>query len=240
MLRVDILVEFVDQAEDVGVVFLQEVFEIVSRCGPRRILAGDAAAGKGLINLIIEVVAVGHQKESEIPRHLASNLLGEERHGIGLAASLRVPEHAEPAKIGMRSLDDLDWSFWDEGWKRRRRRFALLGRQPPFLLGDRPLFQRQLNNSMLKALLRWEHALQLLLPLDRTYREVYAKNLMVACNYLPGCARLTFVEQDEILDDVEQTVVRQHAVEQHFGIHLAPFGLAESLPLVKVFPFAGD
>jgi Transposase len=47
VLRIDILVELGDQAEDVGVVFLQQPFEVVSRCGSWRVLAGDAAAGEG-------------------------------------------------------------------------------------------------------------------------------------------------------------------------------------------------
>ena len=115
VLRIDVLVELVDQAEDVGVVFLQEPFEVVSRRGARRVLAGDAAAGEGLVNLVVEVVAIGHQQEGEIARHLPAHLLGEERHGIGLAAALRVPEHAEPAEIGMRPLDDVHRAFGDEG-----------------------------------------------------------------------------------------------------------------------------
>ena len=167
VLRIHILVELVDQAENVGVVFFQQVFQILSRCSPRCVLAGDAAAGERLVDLIVEVVAVGHQEESEIPWHLAANLLGEERHGIGLAAPLRVPEDAEPAEIGMRPLDDVHRAFRDEGGKRRRSCFTLRGRQAPFFVGDGASFQRQFDNAMRKSLLRRELAFQRLLMLDR-------------------------------------------------------------------------
>ena len=46
---------------------------------------------------------------------------------------------------------------------------------------------------------------------------------MVARHHLAGRPGLALVEQDEVLDDVEQPVVRQHAVEQDFGIHPALF-----------------
>ena len=41
-----------------------------------------------------------------------------------------------------------------------------------------------------------------------------AEHLMIARHHLAGLARLAFVEQDEVLDDVEQPVMRQHAVQQ--------------------------
>ena len=44
LLRIDILVELVDQAEYVAVVLLQQLFQIVARGGPRRLVVGDATA----------------------------------------------------------------------------------------------------------------------------------------------------------------------------------------------------
>jgi hypothetical protein len=49
-------------------------------------------AHEGLIDLLIEILAVGHDDEREIPRHDAPYLLGEKDHGIRLAAALSVPE----------------------------------------------------------------------------------------------------------------------------------------------------
>ena len=44
---------------------------------------------------------------------------------------------------------------------------------------------------------------------------------MVARHDLARAAGLAVVEQDEVLDEVEQPVLRQHAVEQHLGIDAA-------------------
>ena len=52
LLRVHVLVELVDQAEDVAVVLLQELFELLARGGARRLLVGDAAADEGPVNLV--------------------------------------------------------------------------------------------------------------------------------------------------------------------------------------------
>ena len=63
---------------------------------------------------------------------------------------------------------------------------------------------------------------------------------MVARHHLARRARLALIEQDEVLDDVEQPVVRQHAVEQDLGVHAALVRLVEPLPLGEVLPLAGD
>ena len=118
LLRVHVLVELVDQAEDVAMVFLEQAFEVLARGGARRLLVRDAAADEGPVNLARPGLAVGHHQEGEVARHLPPHLLGEERHRIGLAAALRVPEHAEPAEVGVRPLDDVDRPFGDEGRQR--------------------------------------------------------------------------------------------------------------------------
>src|SRR5207237_1469990 len=132
--------------------FFQEAFEVVSRCGPRRLLAGDAAAGERLVNLVVEIVPVGHYQEREIPPHFAAYLLGEESHRIGFAAALRVPEHAEPAEIGMRALDDIHRAF---GYVRglRLREFSLAdGARCSIWFRRGASFQRQLDDAMRKSL----------------------------------------------------------------------------------------
>ena len=114
-LRVHILIEFVDQAKDVAVVLLEQPFEVGARCRPWRAAVSDATADEGSIDLVVEIVAIGHQQEGEISRQLPAHLFGEEGHGIGLAAALRVPEHAEPAEIRVRPLDDVHRAFRDKG-----------------------------------------------------------------------------------------------------------------------------
>ena len=99
--RVHVLIELVDQAEDVAVVFLQQRLQLLTGTGARRLFVCDAAADEGPVNLAVEIVAVGHQQEGELRGNLPPHLLGEERHGVGLAAALRVPEHAQLAEVGM-------------------------------------------------------------------------------------------------------------------------------------------
>ncbi len=202
LLRIHILVEFVNQAEDVRVVLLQDSFEVVSRRGARRVLAGDAAAGEGLVNLVVKVVPIRHQKEGEIPRHLPAHLLGEERHGIGLAAALRMPEHAEPAEVRVRPLDDVNWTFRNEGdCGASASPGCSDGSAQRFSSRERAPLQRQLDHPMREPPLRRELPLQLLLMLDRGHRAVDAEHLMVPRHHLPRGAGLALVEQDEVLDD---------------------------------------
>ena len=79
-LWIDVLVELVDQTEDVAVVLLQQLFQIVARRGPGRVVVGDTAADEGVVDLAVEIVPVGHQQEREIAFQLPPHLLGEERH----------------------------------------------------------------------------------------------------------------------------------------------------------------
>ena len=63
---------------------------------------------------------------------------------------------------------------------------------------------------------------------------------MVTGNDLPRGARLAVVEQDEVLDNVQQPIMRQYAVQQHLGFQAALVRLVEPLPLGKMPPLAGD
>ena len=61
LLRVDILVELVDQAEEVTVVFFQLSSPRSSPEAARGVWSiGDATADKGLVDLAVEVISVGH------------------------------------------------------------------------------------------------------------------------------------------------------------------------------------
>ena len=59
--RVYVLIELVDQAKDVAVIFLEELLEVRSRFRARCLILGDAAAHESLVNLAVEIVAIGHQ-----------------------------------------------------------------------------------------------------------------------------------------------------------------------------------
>src|SRR5712692_2746874 len=66
---------------------------------PARVLlvVYQPAAGEGLVDLGVEVVAIGENEKRVIPAKLAVHLAREKRHRIRLAGTLRVPEHAELA-----------------------------------------------------------------------------------------------------------------------------------------------
>src|SRR5437867_13020789 len=63
---------------------------------------------------------------------------------------------------------------------------------------------------------------------------------MVTGHNLTRPARLAVVEEDKILDEVEETLVSQHTVEQNLGIDIAFVCLSTPLPLAKMLPLTGD
>ena len=183
------------------------------------------------VDLAVEIVAVGHEEERELPRDRAAHLFGEERHGIGLPAALGVPENAQFAEIGMGGFNQFQHLRAGLiGCLRRRRRAVRLGE---FLDGD-------LDHAPSQAFFGRELALQLLLTQDRLHRVVDAEHLMIARDDFAGSAGLAVIEEDEILDQIEQTPVVQHAIEQHLGIEAALIALIETLPFGEVLPLAGD
>ncbi len=62
-------------------------------------LGDDPAAGKPLVDLVVQIKAVGDDDEGPVTRQLAQNLLGEEDHREALATALGVPEDAQPALV---------------------------------------------------------------------------------------------------------------------------------------------
>ena len=60
LLRLHLLVEFLDQREDVGLVLGKQGVQVMTAGGPARLLVADhAAIGIGLVDLGIEVIPVG-------------------------------------------------------------------------------------------------------------------------------------------------------------------------------------
>src|SRR5262249_40439440 len=96
------LIAFQIQAKNKAVISAEYFLQILSRSSTRRLFIGYTATNEGAPDLIVEIFAVGHDYKSKIPWSRASYFLSKERHGVGLAASLRVPEHAEPAQVRVR------------------------------------------------------------------------------------------------------------------------------------------
>lgn len=63
---------------------------------------------------------------------------------------------------------------------------------------------------------------------------------MIARHDLARAAGAAVVEEHEVLDQVEEPFLRQHAVEQHLGVDAALLVLVVALPLDEVLPPARD
>ena len=96
-LGIHVLVELLDQREDVGLVLGQQPTQVVAAARPAgvTVVVHHAAAGEGLVDLGVEIVAVGQHQEREVAAQLAMHLAGEHHHRVALAGPLGVPENAE-------------------------------------------------------------------------------------------------------------------------------------------------
>ena len=86
-----------DEGEDIPVIAAQQLPQVRAAGGVALVplARGDGAASlEGLGDLVVQLRPVGHHDEGPVTRDLAQDLLGEEDHGQGLAAPLRLPEDA--------------------------------------------------------------------------------------------------------------------------------------------------
>ena len=101
--------------------------------------------------------------------------------------------------------------------------------------------QLRLRHAILDQLLGWrELLLQFLLPPDGREGVVDAEHLVVPRHDLACAASTAIVEQEEVLDQIQQTLLRQHPVEQRLGYQTCLVLLGVALPLDEVLPLAGD
>ena len=136
----------------------------------------------------------------------------------------------------MRPLHQRQLVVFRAHWRCGRMAYARVRRRR---FGD--LQQLRLRHPILdQPLCRRELPLQLLLPHDRRDGAVDAEHLVVARHDLARAAGPAVVEQDEVLDQIEQPVLRQHPVEQRLGIQARLVLLVVALPLDEVLPLAGD
>src|SRR5690349_8182872 len=71
-------------------------------------LGDGAGGGEGLVDLAVELLAVGDDEEGPGAGEFAQDFLGEEDHREALAAALGVPEDAEAALFLADGADGLD------------------------------------------------------------------------------------------------------------------------------------
>ena len=88
-----------DQGEDVGVILREQPLQMVPVAGPAGFLRIDCAdADVGVVDLLLQLLAVGDDQEGEVAGQLATDFFREEHHRVGFAAALGVPEHAQLAR----------------------------------------------------------------------------------------------------------------------------------------------
>ncbi len=97
LLGLDLPVELLDEGEDVCLMLCKQAAEVLAACCPAgvAVVVHYAAAGKRLVDLCVEVVAVGQHEECVVSAEFAVDLAREEDHRVALARSLGVPEDAE-------------------------------------------------------------------------------------------------------------------------------------------------
>src|SRR5512145_480086 len=88
--------------------------------------------------------------------------------------------------------------------------------------------------------LRWKLPFQFFLPLYRRHGVVDTQHLMITGHNLARPTRLAVVEENKIFDEVEETIMGQHTVEQYLGVNIASVCLVIALPLAKMLPLTGD
>src|SRR5205823_5198765 len=93
--------KFLDQRKDCTMIRSQQLFEVFAILGPYLLfrLRHSPNAGERLVNLVIEIVAVGHNHKGPVTRNLSQHLLGKEDHRETLTAALRMPENAQPSLV---------------------------------------------------------------------------------------------------------------------------------------------
>ena len=100
--------------------------------------------------------------------------------------------------------------------------------------------ERQLDHAPSQALSGREFSLQLPLMQHEGHRVIDAEHPVIASHDFARRARLAVVKQNEVLRQVQQTPVLQHAVQQHLRFQAAFVLLIEPLPFGEMLPLAGD
>src|SRR5256714_15532266 len=79
----------------------QQLFEVFTILGPYLLfrLRHSPNAGERLVDLLIEIVAVGHNHKGPVALNLSQHFLCKEDHREALTATLRMPENAQPSLV---------------------------------------------------------------------------------------------------------------------------------------------
>ncbi|EAQ32572.1 hypothetical protein OS145_08878 [Idiomarina baltica OS145] len=98
--------ELLDQREDVAVILAEELLEVSTALGVGLYLVDCPGGSKGLVDLLVQLVAVGDDHKRPVAGDGAVDLLSEEHHGEGLARTLGMPEDPKPTRLTGRAILD--------------------------------------------------------------------------------------------------------------------------------------
>src|SRR5258708_1299504 len=99
--------KFLNQRKDGAVVSTQQLFEMFAAFGPYCLLwLGDSTgAGKGFVDLVIQIIAIGDNYKGPVAGDFAQHLLSKEDHGETFAAALRMPENTQASLVLTNAVD---------------------------------------------------------------------------------------------------------------------------------------
>src|SRR4051794_15807722 len=93
--------KFLYQCKDGAVIRSQQLFEVFAVLGSYLLfrLRHSPDASERLVDLVVEIVAVGHNHKGPVARNLSQHFLCKEDHRETLTAALRMPENAQPSLV---------------------------------------------------------------------------------------------------------------------------------------------
>ncbi len=102
--------ELLDERKQIPVLLSQQLLELLATARVNRalVLGDGSGGGEGLVDLAVELLAVGDDEEGPDASQFAQDFLGEEDHREALAAALGMPENAEAALIRPDGADGFD------------------------------------------------------------------------------------------------------------------------------------
>ncbi len=98
--------ELLDQREDVAVILAEQLLEVGTALCVGLHLVDCPRGSEGLVDLLVQLVAVGDDHERPVAGDGAVDLLGEEHHGERLPRSLGMPEDPQPTRLTGRAILD--------------------------------------------------------------------------------------------------------------------------------------
>ena len=101
LVRIDDLVELLNQAEHKGLVLPHHASQIFPTCSTTRVfvMVNDAATSERLIQLTIQIISIRKHYKSKVTADLPMNFPRKENHRVRFSRALRMPEDSKLSLI---------------------------------------------------------------------------------------------------------------------------------------------